>query len=123
MRKGLYVALALAWFTVGAVGPGACRLDRGARLSLFGGPDDPSVLVWDSRERLLRYAAGSSDTRRFLSPHAFVVPPGTRVVVQECVANAVHPRYQFVPDDALGVQITSGRYRGRYGWISAADVR
>jgi hypothetical protein len=25
-------------------------------------------------------------------------------------------------DDAVGVLIVSGRYRGRYGWVSSSDI-
>jgi hypothetical protein len=100
-----------------------CRVSRGQRVVLFGGADDPDVLVWDNKNRLIEYAGGSSDTRKFLTPHAVLARPGTIVVVQECTSDVVHPKFRFTTDDAIGVQIASGPYRGKYGWVTAADVR
>ncbi|HEY8313278.1 MAG TPA: hypothetical protein VIG51_03810 [Candidatus Baltobacteraceae bacterium] len=100
-----------------------CRVDKGQKVSLFGGADDPDVLVWDNKARLVEYAGGSSDTRKFLIPHALLARPGTKVVVQECISNLVHPKFRFITDDAIGVLIMTGRYRGKYGWVTADDVR
>lgn len=102
---------------------GACSIARGEHVALFGGVDDPDVLVWDSRDRLLEYAEGSEDTRGFLLPHAMLNRPGTIAVVQECVAKVVHSKFQVVVEDAVGVLILSGPYRGRYGWVSSSDLR
>jgi hypothetical protein len=100
-----------------------CHAARGMHVMLFGGVDDPDVLVWDSRDRLIAYGAGSMDTRQFLLPHALLNTPGTRAVVQSCVGGIVHSKFRTDPDDAVGVLITTGRYRGRYGWVSSSDLR
>jgi len=92
------------------------------QVTLFGGVDDPDVLVWDSRDRLTSYSAGSTDTRQFLLPHALLNRPGTRAVVESCVPAVVHMKFRMDADDAVGVQILSGKYRGRYGWVSSLDV-
>ncbi|HET9095765.1 MAG TPA: hypothetical protein VFN37_03815 [Candidatus Baltobacteraceae bacterium] len=123
------VALAaLAAFAFGALlaqtsAAPQCYAVRGMHVMLFGGVDDPDVLVWDSRVRLISYGAGSTDARQFLLPHALLNRPGTRAVVQSCVAGVVHSKFSMDADDAVGVQIISGRYRGRYGWVSSSDIR
>ena len=100
----------------------ACHAVRGMHVTLFGGVDDPDVLVWDSRDRLVSYAGGSSDVRQFLLPHAILNRPGTKAVVQSCTGNVVHPKFRMDPADAVGVLIVSGRYSGRYGWVSSSDI-
>lgn len=99
-----------------------CRATNGMQVTLFGGVDDPDVLVWDSRARLLTYSSGSSDTRKFLLPHALLTRPGTRAVVVNCYFGLVHAKFRMDAEDAIGVQILSGQYRGRYGWVSSADI-
>ncbi len=99
-----------------------CHALHGMRVTLFGGVDDPDVLIWDSRDRLISYAGGSSDARQFLLPHALLNRPGTVAVVQSCVGGIVHPKFHMDVADAVGVLIMSGKYRGRYGWVSSSDI-
>jgi hypothetical protein len=124
MRKSVFFAaiVFVAFATVASAAP-KCHAVRGMQVTLFGGVDDPDVLVWDSRDRLVSYGAGSTDTRQFLLPHALLNRPGTRAVVQGCVQGVVHSKFRMDADDAVGVQILSGRYRGRYGWVSSSDIR
>ena len=105
-----------------AVALSQCHAARGMQITLFGGVDDPDVLVWDSRDRLVSYAAGSSDSRKFLLPHAILNRPGTRAVVVACRADEVHSKFRMDPEDAVGVLILNGKYRGRYGWVSSYDI-
>lgn len=117
--------LALLLLLAGAATAGAapqCHAARGMHVTLFGGVDDPDVLVWDSRDRLVSYGAGSTDARKFLLPHALLNRPGTRAVVQACIAGVVHSKFRMDSEDAVGILIKSGRYRGRYGWVSSSDV-
>lgn len=120
---------AAVWFLAAASAPAQqpqparCRAARGMHVTLFGNVDDPDVLVWDSRARLVTYGAGSTDTRQFLLPHALLNRPGTRAVVQSCIPGIVHSKFGMDSGDAVGVLILSGRYRGRYGWVSSADLR
>lgn len=122
MLKVFALALAL----VAAAGTVAfaqqCYATHGMQITLFGGVDDPDVLVWDSRERLLSYSSGSSDSRKFLLPHALLTRPGTKAMVQSCRAGQVHSKFSTDAEDAIGVLILSGKYRGRYGWVSSSDV-
>jgi len=99
-----------------------CTVARGQAVTLYGGADDPDVLLWDSRDRLIRYEAGSADTRRFLLPHAILMRPGSRVKVAVCVSNVVRPKFRITAEDAVGVQITGGRYSGKYGWVRGSDI-
>jgi hypothetical protein len=99
-----------------------CHAERGMQVTLFGGVDDPDVLVWDSRDRLINYGAGSTDTRKFLLPHALLNRPGTRAIVESCVGGAVHSKFRMDAEDAIGLLIVTGKYRGRYGWVSSADI-
>lgn len=126
MRKALQAGIAAAALLLAigaALASGTCGVGRGSAVTLFGGVDDPDVLVWDSRSRLISYAGGSSDTRRFLLPHAMLNRPGTKAVVQYCVTGIVHPKFHMDAADAVGVLIMSGKYKGRYGWVSSTDLR
>jgi hypothetical protein len=105
-----------------AIASADCHVNRGDRITLFGGADDPDVLVWDSRDRLVQYAGGSADTRKILLPHAILIHPGVAAVISGCVQNVVHPKFRFGTEDAIGIQIATGHYRGRFGWVSSSDV-
>lgn len=120
-RRVACIALFLAC-TVAAGAAQQCHASHGMRVTLFGGVDDPDVLVWDSRDRLVSYGAGSTDTRKFLLPHAFLNRPGTEALVQTCLSGVVHSKFRMDADDAVGVLILTGKYRGRYGWVSSSDV-
>jgi len=118
----LFALIALAGAALPVRAAPSCHAVHGMRVTLFGGVDDPDVLVWDNRDRLVAFSSGSSDTRKFLLPHALLARPGTVAIVQSCMAGIVHSKFRMDPEDAVGVQITSGAYRGRYGWVSSADV-
>ena len=121
MLKALVLAL-MVLAAGGAAVAGECHALHGMHVTLFGDVDDPDVLVWDSRDRLVGYAGGSSDSRKFLLPHAMLNRPGTRAIVIGCRAGAVHSKFSMDAEDAVGVLIVSGRYRGRYGWVSSSDI-
>lgn len=122
MRRALLALLFIFANGVTASAAQQCHATRGMQVTLFGGVDDPDVLVWDSRDRLVNYGAGSTDTRKFLLPHALLNRPGTRAVVELCVGGIVHSKFSMDAGDAVGVLIVSGKYRGRYGWVSSSDV-
>lgn len=122
LRRVLAAALLCAAAIPCAGGARPCHAGRGMRVMLFGGVDDPDVLVWDSRDRVVDYAAGSTDARQFLLPHALLNRPGTRAIVQSCVSGIVHSKFRTDTEDAVGILIVSGKYRGRYGWVSSSDI-
>ncbi len=100
-----------------------CRIHRGEHVVLYSTTDDPSVLIWDSRDRLREYHAASFDEAQAMLPHALLVSPGTRAVVVSCVPNYVTSPIFHTPDDALGVLISTGPQRGVTRWVLGSDVR
>ncbi len=112
MLKAIVLAVAIV----------TCHARSGMDVTLFGGVDDPDVLVWDSRDRLVSYSGGTSDARKFLLPHALLTRPGTKAVIVSCRAGIVHSKFSMDAEDAVGVLIMSGKYRGRYGWVSSSDI-
>jgi hypothetical protein len=100
-----------------------CKVSAGQRVLLESIDSDPDVFVWDSRVRLVEYAAGSFDKATQVMAHTILAKPGTTAIVSSCVAGAVRPAYSSVVYDAVGVKITSGPFRNRWGWVSSEDVR
>lgn len=116
-------AFVVATFAVCAQANADCNITQGERVILFSSSYDPDVLVWDSRGRLVDYAAGSWETKRALLSHAMLARAGTRALVLQCQGNVIHPKYRLATQDAVGVKMISGPYRGRYGWIAIDDLR
>jgi|GEM_PF-1076027 hypothetical protein len=100
-----------------------CRVRANDRVVLYGTSDDPDVFVWDSRFRLRDYEGGTFDRMRALLPHATLVRPGTRALVETCVSDFVQSKYVTQPDDAIGVVIVTGPLRGQRGWVIGSAVR
>ena len=82
---------------------------------------DPDVFVWDSMQRLTNYTAGKYVTDDVLR-HTLLVSAGTEAVVVTCRDRVAHPRYSAGDADAVGVKLSTGRYRGRYGWVISIDL-
>jgi hypothetical protein len=100
-----------------------CHVHQNDRVVLYGTTDDPDVFVWDSRFRLRDYEGGTFDQMKALLPHATLVRPGTRAVVESCVSDFVQSKYVPQPDDAIGIVITAGPLRGARGWVSGTAIR
>lgn len=100
-----------------------CRVHPNDRVVLYGSSDDPDVFVWDSRFRLRDYEGGTFDQMKALLPHATLVRPGTRAVVESCVSDFVQSKYVPQPDDAIGIVIIAGPLRGQRGWVSGTAIR
>jgi hypothetical protein len=122
MRK-VALAFLLILSTTLAVASADCRVHRGQRVVLYSTMDDPSVLAWDSRERLRDYHAASFDEAQAMLPHAMLVSPGTRAVVVTCIPGYVDSPIFHAPDDAIGVVISTGPQRGVTRWVLGSDVR
>jgi hypothetical protein len=43
-------------------------------------------------------------------------------VVIACDPGSSKPRYSTLAEDTIGIKITSGPNRGRYGWVSSDDA-
>lgn len=125
MRRALLAALliALALCVQALPALAQCKLHRGVKVVLYSESDDPDVLVWDSRFRLRDYSAASFDVAQQLLPHARLASPGTRATVESCVPDFVTARLLSIPEDAVGVVITTGALRDRRGWVIGSDVR
>ena len=83
---------------------------------------DPDVFVWDSRDRVVAYAAGYwRDTKDVLA-HSLLAKPGTRASVVKCYSAAVASRYANAREDLLAVRLLSGPGAGRSGWVTSEDV-
>ena len=124
MRSTLACAFLFCTMVLAAAPGGAvpCSPLVGQRVVLASNDYDPDVLLWDSRQRLMDYAAGNWDVAKVLLPHALLSRPGTEALVVTCQVNVVRPKYRLAPMDAAGVKIISGPYKGRYFWILADDL-
>lgn len=83
---------------------------------------DPDVLVWDSKQRALDYAAGTWGTARDVMNHTLLAKPGTRALVIQCEAGVVHTKYTPSAQDVVGIRVLNGPNRGRYGWVTSREV-
>ena len=83
---------------------------------------DPDVLVWDSRQRQIDYVSGNIKNTAEVLSHTVLSKPGTHAVVVACDPGSSKPRYSPVAEDTVGIKITSGPNRGRYGWVSSGDA-
>jgi hypothetical protein len=119
----LLLAMLLAIATPVSSPAPACRLRVGSHVVLFSAGANPAVFVWDSRFRMSDYEAGSFDQAQALLPHAFLAPPGTRAIVESCVARFVQSKYDPHPADAVGIVIVTGSLHGKRGWVMGTDVR
>jgi hypothetical protein len=117
------ILAALLLFLVPHVALADCHVHANDRVVLFGTTDDPDVFVWDSRFRLRDYEGGTFDQMKALLPHATLVRPGTRAVVESCVSDFVQSKYVSQPDDAIGIVITAGPLRGQRGWVIGDAIR
>jgi hypothetical protein len=100
----------------------ACVAARGTHVVLASQAMDPDVFVWDSMLRLSNYTAGKYVTNDVLR-HTLLVAAGTEAVVVTCRDRVAHPRFSTTDADAVGVKLSTGRYRGRYGWVISMDLR
>ncbi len=99
-----------------------CTQTPGGKVILESDAVDPDVFLWDSRTRLVDYAAGQWGNTRAIFAHTVLAEPGTQATVVACVPAAAHPKYSTGDEDAIGVKIMTGPYRGRYGWVLSSDI-
>lgn len=106
-----------------AATPAPCAVTVGESVVLRSSDFDPDVLVWDTRQRAIDYAAGNVRDATEVLTHTVLSRPGTRAVVTACLPASARPKYTADVLDTIGVKITSGPYHGRYGWVTSDDVR
>jgi hypothetical protein len=114
----------LAAVSVAALPAGAstCTLAAGAAVILRSSDFDPDVLVWDSRARAIDYVSGNIKNAGEVLTHTVLSKSGTHAVVIACDPGSSKPRYSTLAEDTIGIKITSGPNRGRYGWVSSGDA-
>ncbi len=106
----------------GATRAAVCAGSHGERVVLASEAVDPDVFVWDSRDRLLTYAAGQWRDTRAIFAHTMLAEPGTQATLMSCTSGGAGPAAAQGSFGTVGVRVVSGRYRGRYGWVLASDV-
>ena len=99
-----------------------CTAPMGVRVVLESDAVDPDVFLWDSRPRLIDYAAGEWSNTRSIFAHTLLAEPGTTATIVACVPGAAHPKFGDGVEDAIGVKIANGPYKGRYGWVLSSDI-
>jgi len=116
-------ALALFVLAVPAlVYAAGCIPTVGATVMLKSDPADPDVIVWDSRERLVAYVEGHWNSSREVMTHTVLAVPGTHAQVVACYPGSARPTFGNVQRTAVGIRLTSGEFRGHYGWVISSDV-
>ncbi len=113
---------ALVAFVPASAAAEPCSVSPGGRVTLASDAVDPDVFLWDSRERLIDYTAGQWGNTRTIFVHTVLTEPGTSALVVACLPGAAHSRYALEDEDAVGIRLTSGPNRGRYGWVLSTDV-
>ena len=103
----------------------ACPVARGAQLVLVSQELDPDVFLWDSADRLVKYATGDYDVETVLK-HTTLVRAFSRAVALGCKNHVVHAPVtgsEGTPVFIVGVRIASGHARGHNGWVLSSDIR
>jgi len=97
---------------------------RGTSLVLVSQELDPDVFLWDSSDRLVKYATGDYDVETVLK-HTTLVRAYSRAVAVGCKNASIPPRSEATPGPLylVGVKVATGRARGRYGWVLSTDIR
>jgi hypothetical protein len=103
----------------------ACPVAPGQRVSLVSQELDPDVFLWDSRDRLTRYARGDYSVAMVLH-HTLLIRAYSQAIVTSCRDAAIQPAFadRGAPSvDIVSVRIVAGSTRGKYGWVLSSDVR
>lgn len=122
VRSVVAILLTAVSVTASPADAAPCSLAAGAAVILRASDFDPDVLVWDSRQREIDYVSGNIKNAGEVLSHTLLSTPGTRAVVVACDPRSSKPRYESVAEDTIGIKITSGPNRGRYGWVSSGDA-
>jgi hypothetical protein len=115
------VLAAVCVFPLPALASG-CALANGQVLVLRSSDFDPDVLVWDTRKRAIDYVNAIHVSANEVLSHTLLSEPGTRAIVVMCDPASVKPKYSDDVLDTVGIKITSGPHKGRYGWVTSDDV-
>jgi hypothetical protein len=122
IRRALGAVALLAALSVPATAS-LCAQPAGKAVVLRSDDIDPDVFVWDSRQRVVDYAAGFWGSSRDVLAHSVLAKPGTRAVVVQCDAGIVKPKFVSESLDAIGIRLVNGPNKGHYGWVTSRDIR
>jgi hypothetical protein len=103
----------------------ACPLASGERIVLVSQELDPDVFVWDTRDHLVSYVQGDYNVSLVLK-HTILIRAFTGAVVLGCRSLTLRSSPEsgeIPPSFMIGVRVTTGAFRGRYGWVASTDVR
>jgi hypothetical protein len=103
--------------SLGAAADAACSVN----VILASDRVDPDVFVWDTRDHLVQFEAGKWGTSKEIFERTILAKPGTRGVTDSCppFSRTDSARHQGV----VHVKVTSGEFRGHWGWVNASDLR
>jgi hypothetical protein len=122
VRTFTVAVIAAVCVSASAAGAVSCSVTTGAAVILRSSDFDPDVLVWDSRQRAIDYVSGNIKSTSEVLTHTVLSKPGTHATVIACDPGSSKPRYSSLSEDTIGIKITSGPNRGRYGWVSSGDA-
>lgn len=118
----LFVASLLASPALPSSAAPACSMPPGSPAMLASDAIDPDVFVWDSRDRLIEWTGGRWGSSKEVLTHTTLAVPGTRALVVSCMPGVARRKYSDVNQDAVGIRLTSGQYKGKYGWVLSSDA-
>ncbi len=98
-----------------------CGVPVGHAVFLRSGDIDPDVFVWDAKQRVVDYASGYWRDSHDVVAHTLLAKPGTHAVIVQCQPGMVKKEGND-PRDLVGIRLTNGPNRGRYGWVTSDDV-
>jgi hypothetical protein len=116
---GAFALLAALGFPVQAAPCGSIPV--GHTVYLKSGELDPDVFVWDAKHRVVDYASGNWGDSHEVIVHTLLAKPGTRAVIVQCYPGIVRTKSGDARD-AVGIRVTNGPGKGRYGWVTSEDV-
>jgi hypothetical protein len=122
VRSVVAALLAAVCISASPADASSCALSTGVTVVLRSSDFDPDVLVWDSRQRAIDYVSGNIKSASEVLTHTLLSKSGTRAVVIACDPLSSKPRYSSVAQDTVGIKLTTGPDRGRYGWVSSGDA-
>jgi hypothetical protein len=122
VRSVVAAMLAAVCVSASPADASSCALSTGAAVVLRSSDFDPDVLVWDSRQHVIDYVSGNIKNTSEVLTHTVLSKSGTRAVVVSCDPLSAKPRYSSLAQDTVGIKLTSGPNRGRYGWVSSGDA-
>jgi hypothetical protein len=122
VRSVVAALLAAVCISASPADASSCALSTGITVVLRSSDFDPDVLVWDSRQRAIDYVDGNIKSASEVLTHTLLSKSGTRAVVIACDPSSSRPRYSSVAQDTVGIKLTTGPDRGRYGWVSSGDA-